>query len=158
MSGGCERCTGHPIGPHLKTCGCPCAPEGCKHAASWAVQDRVSEAQRRLRPRFVTRYGEVQELWHPPLVWDAKRHLENRRAILRHSARWWQLEAMRGYTGVVDEDGKTSSDRSREYAANQRWLVELLDNGVDIDRPCHVLLKERACRAHRQRSSARSRR
>jgi len=38
----------------------------------------------------------------------------------RWIARWWELEAMRGYE---------SSDRSREYAANYRWLVEVMDAG-----------------------------
>jgi len=57
------------------------------------------------------------------------------RAQLRAVARWYELQALRGYTGVLDEDGLTSSDRDRQYAANQRWLVELLDAGVDINRP-----------------------
>lgn len=55
------------------------------------------------------------------------------RRDLRVVARWWELEAMRGYP---------TSDKSREYAANMRWLVELLDNGVDVRRPFHELVKQ----------------
>ncbi len=39
---------------------------------------------------------------------------------------------MRGYTHSVDEYGMNSSDRSRMYAANLRWLVELMDAGVTV--------------------------
>lgn len=45
------------------------------------------------------------------------------RRDFRWRARWWDLEAMRGYP---------SSDDSRRYAANMRWLVELMDNGVKV--------------------------
>jgi hypothetical protein len=54
------------------------------------------------------------------------------RADLRRNARWWELEALRGYTSGVDEYGMNSSDRSLMYAANQRWLVELLDAGRQV--------------------------
>ena len=39
---------------------------------------------------------------------------------------------MRGYINVVDEYGMNSSDQSRMYAANLRWLVELMDAGVPV--------------------------
>ncbi len=41
------------------------------------------------------------------------------------SARWWELEACRGYTDHVDERGEDSSARSRRYARNSRWAAEL---------------------------------
>jgi hypothetical protein len=50
------------------------------------------------------------------------------RAHYRWIARWWELEAMRGYE---------SSDRSREYAANYRWLVELMDAGHRVTADAH---------------------
>lgn len=50
------------------------------------------------------------------------------RAHYRWIARWWELEAMRGYE---------SSDRSREYGANYRWLVELMDAGRRVTADAH---------------------
>lgn len=122
-------CWDGPTGPHSKSCGCPCVADGCKHAAGDDVQAYVTEMQGQLRQFTLTPTGWMTESWHTPLVFDARRHIANPRSELRRSARWWELEAMRGYTGVVDEDGMTSSDRSRMYAANQRWLVELMDAG-----------------------------
>jgi hypothetical protein len=66
------------------------------------TQDQITEMQQRLGPSPVT---------------------PRTRRDFRRRARWWELEAMRGYP---------SSDRSREYAANMRWLVELMDNGVTV--------------------------
>lgn len=112
---GCDRCVAEcwdgPMGPHLKSCGCPCAPEGCKHAASWAVQDRVTEAQRRIRER----YGVIV--------------IPRRRAHFRAIARWNELEAERRYSGMIDEDGLMSWERDLRAARNYRWLVELMDAG-----------------------------
>lgn len=71
------------------------------------------------------------------MVFDARRHIPNLRTVLRRYARWLELEAQRGYTGVIDDDGKTSSDRSREYAANYRWLVELMDAGRRVTADSH---------------------
>lgn len=73
----------------------------------------------RLASDFVP-FGRPAEAWHPPIVFDARRHLPNVRANLRRIARWWELEAMRGYE---------SSERSRQYGANYRWLVEMYDAG-----------------------------
>lgn len=120
---GCDRCVSvmydGPVGPHSKSCGCPCRPDGCKHAAAWEVQDRVAEAQRRLREK------------HGIIV------VPRCRAHFRAIARWWELESERGYTGVVDDAGLNSSDRSRMYAANYRWLVELMDNGHRVTAYAH---------------------
>jgi len=98
------------------------------------VQMYVTAMQARMRRRFLTAAGIVEESWHPPLQRNPRLHVPNRRADLRRTARWWELEAMRGYP---------SSGRSLEYAANLRWLVGLLDAGIDIDRPFHALVKER---------------
>ena len=94
----------------LKSCGCEKLTSGCPHAAGDEIQADVSRQQRRLLP---------ESSLLP-------------RARLRRNARWWELEARRGYP---------SSDSSLEYARNLRWLVELLDNGVNIRQPFHVLLK-----------------
>ena len=86
----------------------------------------ISEAQALLRPLPVTARS---------------------RRDLRVLARWWELEAQRGYP---------SSDKSREYAANMRWLIELLDNGVAVfGRDFDEVVKERkAARRRRSTSSA----
>lgn len=73
------------------------------------TQGQIAEAQLRLH----------SHRWHPPMSGQPR----SERSEIRRVARWWEMEAMRGYP---------SSDKSREYAANQRWLVELLDNGVRI--------------------------
>lgn len=101
--------------------------------------EQITEAQRLLGPEHATRvlvervdpHTKVSTYHYEPhpRAHVAKRH------NLRRNARWWELEAMRGYP---------SADDSRRYARNLRWLVELIDNGVDIDRPFHVLLKERS--------------
>lgn len=78
--------------------------------------DWITEAQRQLPPHPVV----------PRL-----------RAHYRRIARWWELEAMRDYIGVIDEDGKNSSDRSRQYARNYRWLVELMDAGHRVTADAH---------------------
>lgn len=79
--------------------------------AATASQEWITEMQLRMR----------RSLYQP-----------RTRADLRRNARWWELEAMRGYDGVVDEYGMNSSDRSKMYAANIRWCVELADAGVDV--------------------------
>lgn len=81
------------------------------------TQDQITEAQRRLGPgslslTFWQRWARIHGR-------DKRRPVHERRE-LRRRARWWELEAMRGYA---------SSERSRQYAANLRWLVELMDNG-----------------------------
>lgn len=107
-------CAGEcPSGPHSKSCGCPCVPEGCKHAAPWAVQDRATEGQ-----RFLRRLRERDGCVAVPRI----------RAHYRWIAHWWELEATRGYE---------SSDRSREYAANYRWLVDLMDAGRRVTADAH---------------------
>lgn len=50
-------------------------------------------------------------------------HWPRTRRDFRVIARWWEIEARRGYP---------SSAQSFEYAANMRWLVELMDNGVTV--------------------------
>jgi hypothetical protein len=97
--------------------------------AATASPERISEMQEPLRePR-----------WHPPM---SGRPL-NERTRLRRRARWWELEALRGYDWAVDEYGMNSADRSRMYAANQRWLVELMDAGVVvIGRRFDAIVKE----------------
>ncbi len=107
---------------------CGCATDGCSHAAPRLVQDWVDEQQRRLG-----RIATSGRTW-----WRPQSRPDLHRRELRRCARWWDLEAMRRYP---------SSDWSREYAANQRWIVELLDNGVDINQSFHVLLKEHGKRA-----------
>lgn len=66
------------------------------------TQAQITEMQQRLAPMPVT---------------------ARTRRDFRRLARWWELEAMRGYP---------SSEKSREYGANMRWLVELMDNGVKV--------------------------
>lgn len=94
-------------------------------------QEKITDLQRQLQ---------VSELefsrWRPPMSFDVRFHSGGRkRVLLRRKARWWELEATRGYASSAD---------SARYAADMRWLVELLDSGINIDRPFHVLLKERA--------------
>ncbi len=101
-------------------------------AAPQEVQDYVTDMQRRLWPRFLTSFGWVREPWHPPMVFDAKQHMAHLRANLRRDARWWELEAMRGYTGVIDENGKTSSDRSRIAWLLAEGYIELRERTVDL--------------------------
>jgi hypothetical protein len=80
------------------------------------MQQWCSEAQRRLRDR------------HGVIV------VPRTRAHLRALARWWEIEAMRG---------DPASERSREYAANMRWLVELLDAGHKVfGRRFEAIVKE----------------
>ena len=82
------------------------------------TQDEITALQAPLRePR-----------WHPPM---AGRPLAER-TRLRRRARWWKLEALRGYDHSIDEYGMNSSDRSKMYAANLRWCVELMDAGFDV--------------------------
>jgi hypothetical protein len=71
------------------------------------------------------------------------------RAQLRAEARWLELEAMRGYPG---------SGSQRQAATNHRWLVELLDAGVDINRPFAELVRERRPAEPEIAASARKRR
>jgi hypothetical protein len=59
--------------------------------------DEITEAQRRIGPR--------------PLVCRT-------RTDFRRCARWWELEARRGYE---------STARSLQYAANMRWAAELTE-------------------------------
>lgn len=95
------------------------------------TQDEITALQAPLRDRR----------WHPPMSGRPP----NERTRLRRRARWWELEAMRGYAGVVDEYGMNSADRSRMYAANQRWLVELMDAGVALaGRRFDAIVKEHA--------------
>ena len=75
--------------------------------AATASQERIAELQRLIPPR--------------PIV-------PKTRADFRRIARWWDLEAMRGYE---------SSGRSRQYAANQRWIVEMMDNGHKVESTIH---------------------
>jgi len=114
---GCDRCVSTcwdgPIGAHMKSCGCPCLAAGCKHAASWDIQDRATQGQRFIR--------QLRE-YHGCVV------VPRTRAHFRWIARWWEIEASRGYE---------SSERSREYAANYRWLVELMDAGHQITADAH---------------------
>lgn len=120
---GCDRCVSicwdGPVGPHRKSCGCECTLDGCKHAAPWATQLAVDEAQRRLRDR------------HGAIV------VPRCRAHFRAIARWWELNAQRRYTGLVDDNGQTSWQRDLVYAANYRWLVELMDNGHRVTADDH---------------------
>lgn len=81
------------------------------------TQDQITEAQRRLGPGSLSLT--FWERWARIHSKDKRRPVHARRE-LRRRARWWELEAMRGYP---------SSERSRQYAANLRWLVELMDNG-----------------------------
>jgi hypothetical protein len=117
---GCRRCVSTmydgPIGDHRKSCGCPCVADGCEHTAPDHVHTWVSEQQRRLRDH----HGGAPT--------------PRTRAQLRAEARWLELEAMRGYPGSASE---------RQAATNRRWLVELLDAGVDINRPFAELVRER---------------
>lgn len=76
----------------------------------------IGEMQSRLRPR--------------PVVPRLRRDY---RAI----ARWWELEAMRGYDWDPSGSGLTSSEWSRLYAANYRWLVELMDTGHRVTSDAH---------------------
>jgi hypothetical protein len=129
---GCRRCVSicvdGPIGPHRRSCGCVCSPDGCAHAAGDYVQRYVSMQQRRLRerrPRRLESNGPRIIRRRPPPL--------GRRAQLLADARWWELEARRGYP---------SSNKSREHTSNLRWLTELLGNGVDITRPFHELVRE----------------
>lgn len=146
---GCDRCVAGlwdgPVGPHLKSCGCPCVAEGCKHAASWAVQDRVDEAQRRLRER------------HGIVV------IPRCRTHYRAIARWHELNALRRYTGVIAEDGSTSWERDLRAAHNYRWLVEIMDagrrvtadnHGVYIDGELASVVQAREERAQAARKEA----
>lgn len=61
------------------------------------------------------------------------------RGDYRRSARWWELEAMRGHDWEVESgawvrDGKrtvyqpgvTSAEKSREYARNMHWAAEMV--------------------------------
>lgn len=64
-----------------------------------AFQDSISAAQRRLRP------GRLQ------LAFTTRTEIEYRRL-----ARWWELEARRGYS---------STPSSLRYARNMRWAAEL---------------------------------
>lgn len=58
------------------------------------------------------------------------------RRDFRRIARWYELEAMRGYPSHM---------KCLEYAANMRWIVELMDSGVAVvGRRFDELLKERA--------------
>lgn len=75
--------------------------------------DRVTQAQ-----RFIRQLREYHGCVAVPRV----------RAHYRWIARWWELEAMRGYE---------SSGRSLEYAANYRWLVEMMDNGHAVHSDAH---------------------
>lgn len=84
-----------------------------------------------MAPASELEIGEMQRMLRPRPV------VPRLRADYRAIARWWELEAMRGYVGVRDEDGKTSSDRSRGYAENYRWLVELMDNGHRVTADAH---------------------
>lgn len=115
---GCDRCVSvcwdGPVGPHRKSCGCECTLDGCKHAAPWVTQLAVDEAQRRLREK------------HGTIV------VPRYRAHFRAIARWWELNAKRRHTGVIDDDGTTSWQRDLMYAANYRWLVELMDSGHQV--------------------------
>ena len=43
----------------------------------------------------------------------------------RRHARWWELEALRGYDWILTGSTITSSDASAMYARNQRLLSEL---------------------------------
>jgi hypothetical protein len=76
--------------------------EGHVVTAPADVQARITEQQLAMGPQPVT---------------------PRTRADLRRRARWWELEAQREYQ---------SAGRSREYAENMRWLVEMLDNGVRV--------------------------
>lgn len=84
------------------------------------TQDEITALQRLIPPRPVTL---------------------RTRADFRRCARWWELEAARGYDSHVDEYGMNSSDRSKMYAANMRWMVELLDAGVDVSGRFDALVK-----------------
>lgn len=91
------------------------------------TQDEITALQRLVateRPTFLQRWARARRKGRVSLAIE--------RRTLRRSARWWDLEAMRGYVGVVDEYGMNSSDRSKMYAANSRWVVELMDNGVRV--------------------------
>lgn len=59
------------------------------------------------------------------------------RGHYRAIARWWELNAERRYTGLVDDDGATSWQRDLRYAASYRWLVELMDNGQTVTADAH---------------------
>lgn len=96
---------------------------------AWSVSDAITEQQLllcRQAPTFFEKWAKARRRGRV-----SPTHL---RRDLRRRARWWDLEATRGYP---------SSSKSREYAMNIRWLVELLDNGVDVSRPFHELIKER---------------
>lgn len=145
---GCDRCVSPlwdgPTGEHAKSCGCPCVPEGCKHAAPWAIQDRVTEAQRRLREK------------HGIIV------VPRSRAHFRAIARWNELEAERRYQDTPDDDGLMSWERDLRAARSYRWLVELMDagrrvtadaHGVFVDGELASKVAERAKRAEHKREN-----
>ena len=50
------------------------------------------------------------------------------RREFRRIARWWELEAARGYP---------SAESSCQYARNYRWLVELMDAGRRVTANAH---------------------
>lgn len=81
-------------------------------------EEAITTMQQRLRPRHVVTPRTQREF--------------------RRTARWWELEAMRGYD---------SSAKSLEYAANMRWLAELMDAGVTVvGRRFDEIVKEQARR------------
>jgi hypothetical protein len=46
------------------------------------------------------------------------------------SARWWLLEAQRGYDGHRDEDGLCSWQQSLLYVRTQRWFADAVARGA----------------------------
>lgn len=77
-----------------------------------AYQASITVMQQRLRPRLVV----------TP---------RTQREFIR-VARWWELEAMRGYDNGIDEYGMNSSHHAMMYGANMRWCAELLADGHRI--------------------------
>jgi hypothetical protein len=77
------------------------------------------------------------EHWHPPFVFDARRHFANLRREFRRVARWWELNALRRYAYQPDDNGLQSWERDLQYAHNYRWFVELMDAGRRVTADAH---------------------
>lgn len=67
----------------------------------------------------------------PEAISEAQRLIPPRPAVLRtrddfrRVARWWELEALRGYSHDAG-DKMTSSQKSALYGRNMRWCAEVV--------------------------------
>lgn len=104
-------------------------------AVSAEQQEWITKQQLRLGPEWsmhvLVERVEASGVTTSRYVDAPKPHMVYRHN-LRRGARWWDLEAARRYDNGIVDYGLVSWQMSHLYAFNQRWLLELLDNGVRV--------------------------